>query len=140
MKIQRSGTLEMKLPKCSCLFNVSYFIDGEENLLNFIIFVSLVDGKFLTDIQFDMFIAKTANSLFNVGNRICVGSGDVFVVYCKDKESSNLQPDNLYNPRLQSIDRHPVLSALKNKRRVLSINDKFHPHQVEQLKMCCQQL
>ena len=87
-----------------------------------------------------MFIAKTASSLFNVDNLICVGSGDVFVVYCKDKESSNLQPDNLYNPRLLSIERHPVLSELKRNNRVLSINDKLHPHQVELLKKCCQQL
>nr|XP_022322398.1 uncharacterized protein LOC111123949 [Crassostrea virginica] len=65
---------------------------------------------------------------------------DVFVVYCKDKGSQDLPPENLYNPRLQSIERHPVLSELKNRKRVLSINDKFHPHQVEHLKSCCQQL
>ena len=83
---------------------------------------------------------KTTSSLFNVGNLIYVGSGDVLVVYCKDKESSDLQPENLYNPPLRSIDRHPVLSDLKRNKRVLSINDKFHPHQVELLKKCCQQL
>nr|XP_022322400.1 uncharacterized protein LOC111123950 isoform X2 [Crassostrea virginica] len=65
---------------------------------------------------------------------------DVLVVYCKDKGSQDLPPENLYNPRLHSIDRQPVLSELKNKKRVLSINDKFHPHQVEHLKSCCQQL
>nr|XP_022327508.1 uncharacterized protein LOC111126884 [Crassostrea virginica] len=65
---------------------------------------------------------------------------DVFVVYCKDKGSQDLPPNNLYNPRLQSIERHPVLSELKRKNRVLSINDKFHPHQVELLKQSCQQL
>ncbi|XP_078323273.1 uncharacterized protein LOC111123946 [Crassostrea virginica] len=65
---------------------------------------------------------------------------DVLVVYCKDKGSQDLPPENLYNSRLQSIERHPVLSELKNRKRVLSINDKFHPHQVEHLKSCCQQL
>ncbi|XP_078323020.1 uncharacterized protein LOC144622268 [Crassostrea virginica] len=65
---------------------------------------------------------------------------DVFVVYCKDKGSQDLPPDNLYNPRLQSIERHPVLSELKRNKRVLSINDKLHPHQVEHFKSCCQQL
>ena len=78
--------------------------------------------------------------IFNVGNLICVGSGDVFVVYCTDGGSSNLPPENLYNPRLHSIERHPVLSELKRKKRVLSINEKLHPHQVELLKKCCQQL
>ena len=83
---------------------------------------------------------RDGKQLFNVGNLVYVGSGDVLVVYCKDKGSQDLPPENLYNPRLHSIERHPVLSELKNKKRVLSINDKFHPHQVEHLKSCCQQL
>ena len=140
MKIQRLGALEMIPLKCSCLLNVSYVIDGEENLLFLMLFVSLVDEKFLINILFDIIILKTANSLFNVGNLICVGSGDVFVVYCKDNGSRDLPPNNLYNPRLLSIERHPVLSELKRNNRVLSIYDKFHPHQVELLKKCCQQL
>ena len=78
--------------------------------------------------------------MFNFGNLVYVGSGDVLVVYFKDKGSQDLPPENLYNPRLQSIERHPVLSELKNKKKVLSINDKFHPHQVEHLQSCCQQL
>ncbi|XP_078323389.1 uncharacterized protein LOC111126719 [Crassostrea virginica] len=65
---------------------------------------------------------------------------DVFVVYYTDNGSRDLPPNNLYNPRLLSIERHPVLSELKRKNRVLSIYDKFHPHQVEHLKRCCQQL
>ena len=140
MKIQRFGTLEMIPPKCSCLYNVSYVIDGEENLLFLMFFVSLVDEKFLINILFYIIILKTANSLFNVGNLICVGSGDVFVVYCNDKGSQDLPTNNLYNPKLYSIEKHPVLSELKRKNRVLSINDKLHPHQVEHLKSCCQQL
>ncbi|XP_078323274.1 uncharacterized protein LOC111125366 [Crassostrea virginica] len=64
---------------------------------------------------------------------------DVLVVYCKDKGSQDLPPDNLYNPRLQSIERHPVLSELKRNNRVLTINEKLHPHQVELLKNCFQQ-
>ena len=140
MKIQRLGALEMIPPKCSCLLNVSFVINEEENCLYFILFQSLVDENFSTDIQVDMFIAKTANSLFNVGNLICVGSGDVFVVYCKDKGSQDLPPNNLYNPTLQSIEEHPVLSELKRNNRVLTINDKFHPRQVELLKKSCQQL
>nr|XP_022320500.1 uncharacterized protein LOC111122812 isoform X2 [Crassostrea virginica] len=65
---------------------------------------------------------------------------DVFVVYCKDKGSQDLPPNNLYNPTLQSIEEHPVLSELKRNNRVLTINDKFHPRQVELLKKSCQQL
>ena len=87
-----------------------------------------------------MFIVESVSSLFNVGNLVYVGSGDVFVVYCKDKGSQDLPPENLYNPRLLSIERHPVLSELKRNNRVLSINDKLHPHQMELLKKCCQQL
>nr|XP_022324821.1 uncharacterized protein LOC111125366 [Crassostrea virginica] len=65
---------------------------------------------------------------------------DVLVVYCKDKGSQDLPPENLYNPRLHSTERHPVLSDLKRNKRVLSINEKLHPHQVELLKNCFQQL
>ena len=106
----------------------------------FMLFVSLVVEKFLINILFDIIIVKTANNLFNVGNLICVESGDVFVVYCKDKGSQDLSPNNLYNLTLQSIEEHPVLSELKRNNRILTINDKFHPHQVEHLKKCCQQL
>ena len=64
MKIQRLGALEMIPPKCSCLLNVSYVIDGEENLLFPMLFVYLVDENFLINILFDIIILKTANSLF----------------------------------------------------------------------------
>ena len=70
----------------------------------------------------------------------CFDSADVFVVYCKDNGSQDLPPNNLYNPRLHSIERHPVLSELKKNNRVMSINEKFHPHQVELLKNCLQKL
>ncbi|XP_078323395.1 uncharacterized protein LOC111126901 isoform X5 [Crassostrea virginica] len=65
---------------------------------------------------------------------------DVFVVYCKDKGSQDLSPDNLYIPRLQSVERHPVLRKLKERERVISVNTKFHPHQVSQLESCCNQI
>ena len=68
---------------------------------------------------------------------IYYGLGDVFVVYCKDKGSQNLSPDNLYNPKLQSVESHPVLSKLKERERVLSVNTKFHPHQVSHMESCC---
>ena len=71
---------------------------------------------------------------------IYYGLGDVFVVYCKDKGSQDLSPDNLYNPRLQSVERHPVLRKLKERERVISVNTKFHPHQVSQLESCCNQI
>mmetsp|Transcript_1615 Transcript_1615/g.2520 ORF Transcript_1615/g.2520 Transcript_1615/m.2520 type:complete len:155 (+) Transcript_1615:127-591(+) len=65
---------------------------------------------------------------------------DVFVVYCKDKESQNLSPDNLYNPKLTSVERHPVLRKLKERERVISVNTKFHPHQVSHLESCCNKI
>ena len=68
------------------------------------------------------------------------GLGDVFVVYCKDKGSQNLSSDNLYNPRLQSVERHPVLSKLKERMRVISVDTKFHPHQVSHLESCCNKI
>ena len=61
-------------------------------------------------------------------------SGDVFVVYCKDKGSRDLPANSLYNTRLTSIEKHPVLFALSKKKRVMSINDRFHSYQVEHLK------
>ena len=60
--------------------------------------------------------------------------GDVFVVYCKDKGSKDLPLNSLYNTRLKSIEKHPVLSTLSKKKRVMSINDSFHSNQVEHLK------
>ncbi|XP_078323397.1 uncharacterized protein LOC111126400 isoform X2 [Crassostrea virginica] len=63
---------------------------------------------------------------------------DVFVVYCKDKGSQNLSPDNLYNPKLTSVERHPVLRKLKERERVISVNTKFHPHQVSHLESLMQ--
>ena len=71
---------------------------------------------------------------------IYYGLGDVFVVYCKDKVSQNLSPDNLYNPKLHSVESHPVLSKLKERERVLSVNTKFHPHQVSHMESCCKKI
>ena len=106
--------------------------------LYFILIVSLQNERILTDISFDKFIVESVSSLFLVGNLVYVESGDVLLVSCKDKGSQDLPPDNLYNPRLQSIERHPVLSELNMNNRVLTIYDKFHPHQVEHLKKCFQ--
>nr|XP_022326708.1 uncharacterized protein LOC111126400 [Crassostrea virginica] len=63
---------------------------------------------------------------------------DVFIVYCKDRGSENLSPDNLYNPKLKSVERHPVLSKLKERERVISVDTKFHPHQVSHLESLMQ--
>ena len=71
---------------------------------------------------------------------IYYGLGDVFVVYCKDKVSQNLSPDNLYNPKLHSVESHPVLRKLKERERVLSVNTKFHPHQVSHMESCCKNI
>ena len=73
---------------------------------------------------------------------VCIyyGLGDVFVVYCKDKGSQDLSPDNLYNPKLTSVERHPVLRKLKERERIISVNTKFHPHQVSHLKSCCNKI
>nr|XP_022326705.1 uncharacterized protein LOC111126399 isoform X2 [Crassostrea virginica] len=65
---------------------------------------------------------------------------DVFVVYCKDKVSQNLSPDNLYNPKLHSVESHPVLRKLKEREMVLSVNTKFHPHQVSHMESCCKKI
>nr|XP_022320299.1 uncharacterized protein LOC111122713 [Crassostrea virginica] len=59
---------------------------------------------------------------------------DVFVVYCKDNGSRDLPPNSLYNTRLKSIEKHPVLSMLSNKKRVMSINDRFNSNQADHLK------
>ncbi|XP_078323024.1 uncharacterized protein LOC144622269 [Crassostrea virginica] len=65
---------------------------------------------------------------------------DVFVVYCKDRGSENLSPDNLYNTKLKSVERHPVLRKLKERKRVISVNTKFYPHQVSHLESCCNKI
>nr|XP_022321632.1 uncharacterized protein LOC111123533 isoform X2 [Crassostrea virginica] len=73
--------------------------------------------------------------LRNQTTKVLISLGcDVFVVYCKDKGSRDLPPNSLYNTRLTSIEKHPVLFALSKKKRVMSINDRFHSYQVEHLK------
>ncbi|XP_062595373.1 uncharacterized protein LOC134256711 [Saccostrea cucullata] len=61
---------------------------------------------------------------------------DVFVIYVRDKGSRNLGRDGLYNPSLFSVEKHAVLHKLKEKRRVLSLYDRFHPQQVKFLEEC----
>ncbi|XP_048774128.2 uncharacterized protein LOC125679182 [Ostrea edulis] len=65
---------------------------------------------------------------------------DVFVVYIRHRDSQTLQEGQLHSPRLYSIYKHPVLSELEKKKRVLSIYDKFHPHQVKFLEDCIEEL
>ncbi|XP_078323022.1 uncharacterized protein LOC111122713 [Crassostrea virginica] len=73
--------------------------------------------------------------LRNQTTKVFISLGcDVFVVYCKDQGSRDLPPNSLYNSRLKSIEKHPVLSMLSKKKRVMSINDSFHSYQVEHLK------
>lgn len=67
-------------------------------------------------------------------------TGDVFVVYIRHRDSQTLQEGQLHSPRLYSIYKHPVLSELEKKKRVLSIYDKFHPHQVKFLEDCIEEL
>lgn len=66
--------------------------------------------------------------------------GDVFVVYVRHRYSQTLQEGQLYSPRLHSVDRHPVLSGLNKRKRVFSVYDRFHPHQVKFLEDCFKRL
>ncbi|XP_061165095.1 putative leucine-rich repeat-containing protein DDB_G0290503 [Saccostrea echinata] len=75
----------------------------------------------------------TTQGLLNMG---C----DVFVIYVKDRGSQDLPRDQLYSPRLYSVERHPILHKLKEKHRVLSLYDRFHPHQVKFLEDCFKRL
>ncbi|XP_061165254.1 uncharacterized protein LOC133174199 [Saccostrea echinata] len=75
----------------------------------------------------------TTQGLLNMG---C----DVFVVYVRDRGSENLRPNQLYNPQLYSIERHPILSKLKERDRVLSVYNSFLPHQVKFLEDCLKRL
>lgn len=53
-------------------------------------------------------------------------AGDVFVLYVRDEEVEN---DSLYHSRLRSVDRHQILSTLKGRNRVLSLNLSFSDYQ-----------
>lgn len=74
--------------------------------------------------------------------------GDVFIIYCKDRGSQTLPPNQLYNTRLHSIDQHATLVKLKKKNRVFSVYESLHPQQAELLEdrikqlwfwyMCCE--
>lgn len=60
--------------------------------------------------------------------------GDVFLIYCKNKGSRSLPKDEFYNTSLQSINQRPILSTLRNKKRVLTIYDTLYPQQVKLLE------
>lgn len=74
--------------------------------------------------------------------------GDVFVIYCKDRGSQTLPPNQLYNTKLHSINQHATLVKLKKKNRVFSVYESLHPQQAELLEdrikqlwfwyMCCE--
>lgn len=66
--------------------------------------------------------------------------GDVFIIYCKDRGSQTLPPNQLYNTRLHSIDQHATLVKLKKKNRVFSVYECLHLQQVELLGDCVEQL
>lgn len=66
--------------------------------------------------------------------------GDVFIIYCKDRGSQTLPPNQLYNTRLHSIDQHATLVKLKKKNRVFSVYEFLHLQQVELLGDCVKQL
>lgn len=65
---------------------------------------------------------------------------DVFVIYCKDRGSQTLPPNQLYNTKLHSINQHATLVKLKKKNRVFSVYESLHPQQVELLEDCLKQL
>lgn len=65
---------------------------------------------------------------------------NVFVVYCKDRDSQNLPPNQFYNTKLHSINQHATLSKLKKKDRVFSVYETLHPQQVKLLENCFKQL
>lgn len=65
---------------------------------------------------------------------------DVFIIYCKDRGSQTLPPNQLYNTRLHSIDQHATLVKLKKKNRVFSVYECLHLQQVELLGDCVEQL
>nr|XP_022328121.1 uncharacterized protein LOC111127307 [Crassostrea virginica] len=78
---------------------------------------------------------EVIGDLKNQITKVLISLGcDVFVVYCKDKGSRDLPPNSLYNTRLKTIEKHPVLSTLNKKKRVMSIYDSFHSYQVENIK------
>lgn len=64
----------------------------------------------------------------------------MFVVYCKDRDSQNLPPNQFYNTKLHSINQHATLSKLKKKDRVFSVYETLHPQQVKLLENCFKQL
>lgn len=65
---------------------------------------------------------------------------DVFVIYCKDRGSQTLPPNQLYNTKLHSINQHATLVKLKKKNRVFSVYESLHPQQVELLEDRIKQL
>lgn len=65
---------------------------------------------------------------------------DVFVIYCKDKDSQSLPRDQLYSTKLHSINQHATLAKLKKKNRVFSVHASLHPQQVKLLEDCFKQL
>lgn len=65
---------------------------------------------------------------------------DVFVVYCKDKDSQSLPPNQLYNAKLHSIKQQPILSKLSKENRVFSVNKALLPQQVQLLENRFKQL
>lgn len=66
--------------------------------------------------------------------------GDVFIIYCKDRGSQTLPPNQLYNTKLHSINQHATLVKLKKKNRVFSVYESLHPQQVELLEDRIKQL
>lgn len=65
---------------------------------------------------------------------------DVFVIYCKDRGSQTLPPNQLYNTKLHSINQHATLVKLKKKNRVFSVYESLHPQQAELLEDRIKQL
>lgn len=61
---------------------------------------------------------------------------DVFVVYCKDRDSQSLPPNQLYNTNLHSIKQQPILSKLSKENRVFSVNKALLPQQAQLLENC----
>lgn len=61
---------------------------------------------------------------------------DVFVVYCKDRDSQSLPPNQLYNTKLHSVKQQPILSKLSKENRVFSVNKALLPQQAQLLENC----
>lgn len=72
-----------------------------------------------------MFTTLFRNAVTSTCSRHCI-SGDVFVVYVRDKA---LDDGSLYHPRLTSIQRHHTLTSLSDTNRVLSLNTTFSEYQ-----------